>query len=60
MGSEKVKTGGMEVEAGRVASTTTVPAPQGTVPATPPAGELDEWELKVLDELKSLMNCWER
>jgi hypothetical protein len=51
--------GGMDVKAGRANSTYPVPAPQGTVPATPPAGELDEWETKVVDELKSLKSLWE-
>ena len=53
------RNGGMDAKAGRVNSTQPVPAPQGAVPATPPAGELDEWETKVVDELKSLKSLWE-
>jgi hypothetical protein len=49
----------MDAKAGREIETATAPAPQGAVPATPPAGELDEWEQKVLDELRSLKSLWE-
>jgi len=37
---------------------TPAPAARAGVPATP-AGELDEWETKVLEELKSLKSLWE-
>ncbi|MCC6050077.1 MAG: hypothetical protein LM580_05190, partial [Thermofilum sp.] len=49
----------MDVKADREVSTATAPAAvQGAVPATP-AGELDEWEQKVLDELDDLRALWE-
>jgi len=58
MRSENI-VGGMDAKAGRAASALTpAVAPQAGVPATP-AGELDEWEQKVLDELKSLKSLWE-
>jgi hypothetical protein len=38
MWPENIGGGGMEGKAGRVNSTETAPAPQGAVPATPPAG----------------------
>ena len=59
MRPEKV-TGGMDAKVGRNAEAETAPAPQGAAPAQPPAGELDEWELKVVDELRSLKSLWER
>jgi hypothetical protein len=59
MRPENIGVGGMEDKAGRTASAPTpAVAPQAGVPATP-AGELDEWEMKVVDELKSLKSLWE-
>jgi hypothetical protein len=59
MRSENIGVGGMDAKAGRTASAPTpAVAPQAGVPATP-AGELDEWEMKVVDELKSLKSLWE-
>jgi hypothetical protein len=53
------RNGGMGAKADREVSTATAPAAvQGAVPATP-AGELDEWETKVLDELESLKALWD-
>jgi hypothetical protein len=60
MRSENIGGGGMEDKANRVASAETpAGAVQAGVPATPPAGELDEWETKVLDELESLKALWD-
>ena len=63
LGTGKMETvprnGGMGAKADREVSTATAPtAVQGAVPATP-AGELDEWEQKVLDELDDLRALWE-
>jgi hypothetical protein len=60
MRPENIGGGGMEDKANRVASIETpAGAVQAGVPATPPAGELDEWETKVLDELESLKALWD-